>query len=83
MREYAKPLPDNSRFDPLVIHCLHARCVRAGLCRHAGPNRTCLGIAPLRLSLLERLMQRFEEQLGRNGGDPVAIGRVKPDRKGL
>jgi hypothetical protein len=63
MREYAKPLPANSRFDPIVIHCLHPRCVRAGLCRRAGPRRGCLGIAPLHRSLVNRLMERLDRMI--------------------
>ena len=63
MREHAKPLPANSRFDPLVIHCLHARCVRAGLCRLAGPRRACLALAPLRQDLIDRLRDRLERAL--------------------
>jgi hypothetical protein len=63
MRQNAKPLPANSRFDSIVIHCLHARCVRAGLCRRAGRRRTCLGIGPLRRSLIDRLMERLEQMI--------------------
>jgi hypothetical protein len=59
-----KPLPANSRFDPIVIHCLHPRCVRAGLCRRAGRRRACLGIGPLRDSLIDRLMKRLVEMIG-------------------
>ena len=53
-----------SHSDPLVRHCDHARCRRAGRCRAAGRHGDCLAIAPLRRSLMNRLMAELERQIG-------------------
>jgi hypothetical protein len=51
--------------DPLVRHCPHARCRRARQCRWAGtPRERCLAIAPLKRSLIDRLMARLERAIG-------------------
>lgn len=58
----AAPHPDPLA-DPLVSHCPHMRCRRAGQCRVAR-RRRCLALTPLRRSLIDRLWAELARQIG-------------------
>jgi len=61
----ANAYPADPRDDPIARHCPHNRCRRARQCRWVGtPRERCLAIAPMKRSLIDRLMARLERAIG-------------------